>query len=142
METCSNTSLCFCSLFYQIDWIWYIAALILVFGVGALWYSVFFPKAWMRVFKVEMGDKISKSNMIFTMFLQFISSAILGLALFMITSVSVWLALFALVSFVAWQKAGLKFRYSNSLKDFFMASLIEAGHTFIAGLIYILFALF
>ncbi len=136
METCCP----FCGLFSQINWLWYVIAVVVAFVVGALWYSSLFAKAWVRVFKVEMPEKMQSGNMIFTMLMQLLVTALLGLVFFMMTGISVWLAVLVLIAFCGWQKANLKFRYVK-WNEYFMAALIEAGYTFVAGLIFILFAL-
>lgn len=119
---------------------WYIVAVVVVFGVGAVWYSLLFSKAWMRVFKVEMPADVKPGDAAFTMIMQLLASALFGLAFFVLTPISVWLSLLLLIAFCGWQKAGLKFRYTK-WNDYFMAALIEAGYTFVAGIIFILFAL-
>ena len=132
-----------CNLLYQsfsaINWWWFAVAAIVVFGVGALWYSVFFPKTWMRIFKVELS-KPTPGSMFRTFFLQFAANLLFGLVFFILTNLSVWIALLTLVGFCGWEKASLNFEFAK-LKDFIMAVTIKVGYTFIAGIIFILFAL-
>ncbi len=78
--------------------------------------------------------------MIITMSAQLIVTALLGLIFFTLTGISAWLAVLVLVAFCGWQKGSLKFRYVK-WNEYFTAALIEAGFTFVAGLIFILFAL-
>ncbi len=136
METCSS----FCGLFSHVNWLWYIISVIVAFAVGALWYSVLFSKAWMRVFKVEIPEKIQSSNTCITMLTQLMATALSGLTFFVLTTISLWLAILVLVAFCGWQKGNLKFRYTK-WDEYFTAALIEAGYTFVAGVIFILFAL-
>lgn len=137
MENCSHI---FCTLFGQIDWLWYVVAILAAYLLGALWYSVLFPKAWIRVFKIEIPDKPSSANMFVTMFAQLVATALMGLALFLITSLSFWLAVLTLVGFCGWNKATLKYKYAR-WGDYFRAAWIEAGYLFLAGAIFIIFAL-
>lgn len=137
METCSNI---FCTLLSQINWPWYVAAIVATYLLGALWYSVLFPKAWIKAFKIEMPDKPAPANMFLTMFGQLVASALMGLALFMITALSFWLAVLALVGFCGWNKATLKYKFV-SWSDYFRAAGIEVGYLFLTGMIFILFAL-
>lgn len=136
METCSS----FCSLFSQINWLWYAIAVVVVYAAGALWHSILFGKAWIRVFKVEMPEKGQPTGAVFTMSMQLLVTALLGLLFFVLVPISVWLAVFVLITFCGWQKGTLKFRYVK-WNEYFTAAIIEAGYTFIAGLIFILFAL-
>lgn len=137
METCSSV---FCALLGQINWLWYVVAILAAWLLGALWYSVLFPKAWVRVFKIEMPDKRSPANMFVTMFGQLAANALMGLALFMVTAVSLWLAVLTLIGFCGWNKATLKYKFAN-WGEYFRAAGIEAGYLFLAGVIFILSAL-
>ncbi len=129
-----------CHIISDINWIWYIVAIGVVFGIGAIWYSLLFSNAWMRVFKVEIPTDVKLQGAAFTMIMQLLASALFGLAFFVLTSISVWLSLLLLIAFCGWQKASLKFRYTK-WNDYFMAALIEVGYIFVAGLVFILFAL-
>lgn len=136
METFTN----FFNLFSQINWLWYIISVIVIFVLGAIWYSLLFKKNWIRVFKIDIPEKEETLGTLFTMSIQFIVTAFLGLLFFVLVPISLLIALFVLVSFCGWQKATLKFRYTI-WKDYIMAALIEVGYTFIAGILFILFAL-
>lgn len=135
-----KTSIPFCELFSQINWIWYTVSVIVVYALGAMWYSRMFAKEWMKVFNVEMPNKFNNSNMIITILSQFVATALFGLAMFMITFISPWLALLTLIAFCGWQKASLKFRLIK-WKEYFTAAMIEAGYLFISGMIFIFLAL-
>ncbi len=137
METSSQI---FCTLLGQINWLWYVVAIVAAYLLGALWYSVIFPKTWVRIFKIEMPDKRSPANMFVTMFGQLVANALMGLVLFMITALSFWLAVLTLVGFCGWNKATLKYKYVG-WGDYFRAACIEAGYLFLAGMVFILFAL-
>ena len=128
-----------CQSFSAINWWWFAVGAIVVFGVGALWYSVFFPKAWIKTFKVEM-NKPTTGSIIRTMSLQFAATLLLGLVFFILTKLSVWIALLSLVGFCGWEKGNLNFEFAK-IKDFIMAVTIKVGYTFLAGIIFILFAL-
>lgn len=136
METCSLLSDIFC----QINWLWFIISVIIAYAVGALWYSVLFSKTWMRIFKIEMPEKPQTSNMVVTMLMQLVVTILYGLLFFILVSISVWIGVLTLLVFCGWQKGGLKFQFVR-WNEFSMAAIISAGHTFITGLIFILFAL-
>ncbi|MCL2416582.1 MAG: hypothetical protein FWD02_01435 [Bacteroidales bacterium] len=128
-----------CQIFAQINWWWFAVATVVSFGIGAVWYSALFAKAWIRVFKVELGE-ITPVSIFRTMGLQFAATVLFGLVFFMLTSISAWLAILTLVGLCAWEKGNLNFQFSR-MKDFIMAVTIRVGYTFIAGLVFILFAL-
>ncbi len=136
METCNV----FCETFCGINWLWYGVAVIVAFAAGAVWHTFLFAKTWMRVFKVDIPEKPDTANMVITMLMQVLCTALLGLVFFVLTALSLWVALLALVGFCGWQKGTLKFRYAH-WKSFMEAACVEAGYTFVAGMIFILFAL-
>lgn len=136
MEACDLLCGAFCS----INWMWFAIAVVVAFGTGAIWHTFLFAKTWMRVFKVDMSEKPETANMVITMLMQLLVTAFFGLVFFMLTILSVWLAVLVLIGFCAWQKGTLKFRYVK-WKTFVEAACIEAGYTFVTGIIFILFAL-
>lgn len=138
MDACSTTC-SFCGLFVGINWSWYVISVVVVFGVGALWYSMLFGKAWMKVFKVEMPAEDEPVQIWPTMLIQLIATALLGLVFFILVRQSCTLAFVTLIGFSAWQKAGLKFRFLD-WKQFMIAASIDVGYLFIAGLLFMLFA--
>ena len=123
----------------EINWWWYIAAVVISFAVGGVWYSLLFAKTWIRVFRVEMG-KVTTGSFLRTMSIQFAANLLLGLVFFILTHFSVWIALLTLVGFCGWEKGNLNFEFSK-MKDFMLAVVIRVGYTFVAGIIFILFAL-
>ena len=129
----------FCQILSGINWWWFAAAVVVTFGVGAIWYSLLFAKTWVKVFKVEMG-KVTTGSFLRTMSLQLAANLLFGLVFFILTHLSVWIALLSLVGFCGWEKGSLNFEFSK-MKDFIMAVTIRVGYTFIAGIIFILFAL-
>ena len=134
-----NSSNLLCQTLSGINWWWFAVAVIVAFGVGAVWYSVLFSKAWVRVFKVEMGE-VTTGSFLRTMSLQLAVNLLFGLVFFVLTHLSVWIALLSLVGFCGWEKGSLSFEFAK-IKDFILAVTIRVGYTFIAGLIFILFAL-
>ena len=132
-----------CDLLFQsftaINWLWFAVAAIVSFAVGGVWYSLLFAKAWIKVFKVEMG-KVTTGSFLRTMLLQFAANLLFGLVFFVLTKLSLWIALLSLVGFCGWEKGNLNFEFSR-MKDFIMAVTIRVGYTFVAGIIFILFAL-
>ena len=135
MKTCS----CLCELFAQINWWAFGGSVLLVFAVGALWYSVLFVKIWKEVNKIDDTGKISTGNMVFTMLLQLLSTALVGLTFFILTKVSLLFAILVAVAIVGWMKSTLKFRFVD-WKTFIKAVVAEAGYFAVAVLIFILFA--
>lgn len=129
----------FCLLFGSINWLWYVVAVIAVFALGGIWFSFLFQKAWIKVFKIEMPEGKPK-GVVFTMLMQFVVTALFGLVFFVLVKLSFWVALLALIGFCGWQKGSLKFRYTK-WSEYFQAAIIEAGYTFLAGMIFILLGL-
>jgi len=130
----------FLFLLSNIQWIWFTIAVIITFAIGAIWYSFLFPKTWMRVFKVEMPDKITKFSIVRTMLLQLIVSILFGSIFFLLTQFSFFISVFVLIGFCAWQKGGLNFQFAK-WKDYVLAACIQVGYTFIAGMVFIIFGL-
>ena len=135
MEKCN----CLCEIFAQINWWAFGGSVLLVFAVGALWYSVLFAKAWKEVNKIDDTGEISAGNMVFTMLFQLLSTALVGLTFFILTKVSLFLAILVAVAIIGWMKSTLKFRFTN-WKIFFKAVVSEVGYFAVAALIFILFA--
>jgi hypothetical protein len=129
-----------CQAISSVNWIWFIVAVIATFIIGGIWYSALFAKTWIRVFKVEMPEKITTSSFIRTISLQFLANILFGFVFFVLTKVSVLIAIISLVGFCGWEKGGMNFQFAK-IKDFLTAVLIRVGYTFIAGIIFILFAL-
>ncbi len=130
----------FSDFFMEINWLWYFISVIVVVTMGTLWYTVLFISQWIQVFKVDMPDENRPMSAYPTILLQLLSVTLFGLAFFILTKIFLWLALLILVAICGWQKGLLKFRYVQ-WKEYFTAAWIEAGYTFIAGLIFIFFAL-
>lgn len=129
----------FCQAVAGVNWWWFAAAVVVCFALGALWYSVLFQRTWVRVFRVEMGE-VTPGGMVRTFATQIAASVVYGFAIFVLTGISAWVSLLAIVGFCAWEKGNLGFEFSR-WNDFFMACLIRAGYTFLAGVIFLLFAL-
>jgi len=124
----------------NIQWIWFLIAVVINFAIGAIWYSFLFPKTWMRVFKVEMPNKVTKLSMARIMSIQLITSIFLGLVFFLSVQISVTFSVFVLIGFCGWEKGGLSFQFPK-WKDYMLAACIQVGYTFIAGMIFIIFGL-
>ncbi|MCL2328125.1 MAG: DUF1761 domain-containing protein [Bacteroidetes bacterium] len=123
----------------EINWWWFAAATIVSFAIGGVWYSLLFSKAWIRVFKVEM-EGVTTASVVRTMLFQLLTTMFLGAVFFVLTNISVWIAILTLVGICGWEKGKLNFQFSRR-KDFLMAVVIEVGHTFVVGMVFILFAL-
>jgi hypothetical protein len=130
----------FCYAISNVNWIWFAVAFIIVLAAGIAWYSVLFPKIWARVFNVNTTKKPTTKMLLRTMVMQLVVNLLFGLALFVITNLSVWVALLALVGFSGWEKGELNFQFPR-WKDYWRAAVIRAGYTFIAGVIFMLFAM-
>jgi len=121
------------------NWWWFAVATIISFGIGGVWYSWLFAKAWVKVFKVEM-EEFSTASIVGTMSFQFVATLLFGLIFFILTNLSVGVAILTLFGFCGWQASMLKFQFGRT-KDFFMALAVRVGYTFVAGIVFILFAL-
>ncbi len=136
----NSLSAFFTNYFSEINWFLLLVSVVIVFFVGAFWYSFLFPKSWARVFKVDTQNKPSVGNMLVTMFAQLIAGALLGLFIFVTVKISIWLAIFGIIAFAGWDKATLKFRFAK-WSEYFIAALIDASYFAIAGIIFIIFGL-
>ncbi|MDR3094838.1 MAG: hypothetical protein LBU62_09405 [Bacteroidales bacterium] len=125
--------------FHSLNWWWYSLSVIIVFGIGALWYSVFFPKMWARVFKIQMGQ-VTVAGFARTMGIQLASTAVFGIILFVLTLLDKDLATLVLIGLAAWQAGTLNFKFSR-MKDLGQAIVIEVGYLLVAGHVFILFGL-
>ena len=128
-----------CKSITTINWWWFAAATIVSFGIGGVWYSWLFAKAWIKVFKVEM-EGFTTASIVGTMFFQFVATLFFGLVFFILAKLSVGIAILTLSGFCGWQASMLKFQFGRTM-DFFIAVAIRVGYTFVAGIVFILFAL-
>ncbi len=133
-------STAFLNLFAQINWLWYSISVITAFAAGAVWFTFIFQKSWIRVFKIDISEKGNANGIFLTMFIQLFVTALFGLIFFILVHISILLAILVLIAFCGWQKGTLKFRYSKWI-DYFTAAIVEAGYTFVVGMIFILFAM-
>lgn len=127
----------------QISWLWYIVAVVVSFGVGALWYGKLFSKAWIKAVEykcacgadLQKGEKCTcKSRSVLPMVLQFVSTALIALMYFILVAYGAWLALAVAIAVSAWMKASLKFRIAD-WKRFVTLASIDVGYFFIVSLI-------
>jgi hypothetical protein len=128
-----------CKSINEINFLWLFVAVIVSFAVGAVWHSWFFAKAWLRVFKVELGP-VTNASLIRTLGIDFLSHILFGFALFILTSIQAGLAVIVLFAFCVWKIGKLNYQFAR-MNDFAMAVLISVGYTCVAGCIFILFAL-
>lgn len=135
METCDLLS----QAVGGINWWRFTAATVVCIACGAMWYSVLFPRTWARVFKIDT-EGVTSASMMRSFGLQILATVVYGFALWVLAALSVWIAIIALAGFCAWEKGNLSFDFSRT-KDFFTAALIRVGYTFLAGMIFIIFAL-
>ncbi len=136
----NSLSTFFTDYFSEINWLLLLVSVIIVFFVGAFWYSFLFPKSWARVFKVDIQNKPSLGNMVVTMFAQLVAAALFGLFIFVTVKISIWLAILGVIAFAGWDKATLKFRFAK-WSEYFTAAFIDATYFAIAGTIFIIFGL-
>lgn len=135
METCDLLS----QAVGGINWWRFAAATVVCIACGAMWYSVLFPRTWARVFKIDT-EGVTSASMMRSFGLQILATVVYGFALWVLAALSAWIAIIALAGFCAWEKGNLSFDFSRT-KDFFTAALIRVGYTFLAGMIFIIFAL-
>lgn len=136
MENCCS----FCEMFNGINWWIYLASVVTVYIIGAIWFSFLFVKMWIEANKIDINEKGSTGNMVFTMLFQLFATALLGLAIFVITNISWELAIFMIIGVAGWMKANLKFKF-NDFKTFFKAAISEVGYFAVSAIVFILFAL-
>ncbi len=136
-----ETTFSFCTVFTHINWLTFIAAVLMAYIVGAIWYSLLFRDMWIAANQIDINVKPSKSNMVSTMLLQLLATALIGLMYFVLTPISLWLALFVTLAFGGWMKATTKFRISDT-KTFIKAVIVDVTYFCIVALIFILFATF
>ncbi len=136
MENCCS----FCEMFNGINWWIYLASVFTVFIIGAIWFSFLFVKMWIEANKIDINEKGSTGNMVFTMLLQLFATALLGLAIFVITNISWELAIFMIIGVAGWMKSNLKFKFID-YKTFFKAAISEVGYFAVSTIVFILFAL-
>jgi hypothetical protein len=122
-----------------INWIWFAVAVIVAYGIGAVWFGALFSKQWQKVFKVEMEEPTAAS-FIKTMGGQLLVTLLLCFVFFVLVKISVAVAVLALVGFCGWEKGMLNFQFTK-MKNYIMATLINVGYLFIVGVIAILFGL-
>ena len=137
--------------FMAISWLWYFLAVTISFSIGALWYGVLFIKPWTKAVRYEcdcgsdlsQGEKCickPKASYFFTMFMQFISTALVILMYFILTPISIWLSILVVVSISGWMKSNLKFQI-NEWKRFVTLASIDIGYFFIVSSIAVGFSL-
>ena len=135
----------------QISWLWYTAAVLISFALGAFWYGKLFMKAWTKAirFKCACGADLSKGekctcppkpSYFATMALQLIATALIGLMYFVLTLVSVWLAVMVAIAVCGWMKATLKFQIQE-FKRWVTLCAIDVGYFAVVSMLFILFAL-
>ncbi len=140
METsCQAGAAACCCPFAHINWLWYVVAVVVAFAAGALWYSKLFRKTWMEVNQIDPQQQVSKANMISTLLLQFLSTAVLGLMFFILVQQSLCLAIIVTIGIAAWLKSTLKFRMAD-IKRFWKAAWIDVGYFCVVAVIFMLFA--
>jgi len=145
MENCAL----FWGYFSHISWLWYLAAVFISFGAGALWYGFLFRARWIAAVKYECpcGADIAKGERCnckprfpVELLFQFASTAFLGLFYFVLVPVSLWLAVFACAALSAWIKSMLKFQIRD-WRRFVALAWIDVGYFGVVSLIFILMAL-
>lgn len=133
--------------FTTISWLWYAVSVVVVFGVGGLWYGKFFTKKWIAAvdYKCSCGADMAKGEKCacknnggsLTMIFQFLATGLVGLMYFLLS----WpMALIVAVAMSGWMKATLKFQKPD-WKQYFTLAMIDVGYFFLSSIIFILFAL-
>lgn len=137
-----------CRLFSHVSWLWYAIAVIVVYAVGALWYTVLFGKYWLKALNyiclcganLSIDEKCTcKPRFPYEMVFQFISTAILGLLYFLVAPFSIWVSVAIVVAFSAWTKSMMKFQIAD-WRRFKTLAAIDVGYFVIASIVFILFS--
>ena len=137
MENCCSL----CEMFDGINWWIYFASVVTVFIIGAIWFSFLFSKMWIEANNIDVTEKGSTGNMVFTMLFQLFATALLGLAIFVLVSETSWeLAAFMVITVAGWMKSNLKFKFID-YETFFKAAISEVGYFAVSTIVFILFAL-
>ena len=136
MET---THICICAtLFGNLNWLIYAIATIVVYALGALWYSpLLFSKRWVSIIDPNFATKKPEEISFLPMILQFFATAILGLFIFTAIKFSVALTVLFIIAAAGWQKASLFFKYPKS-STFATIAAIEVGYFALASLLFLI----
>ncbi len=125
----------------ELNWILLTVAIIVVYMLGALWYSpILFGDKWAAIinpkFTKPNTEKISFLPMIF----QFVATIILGVVVFVGVQISIPLTISMLVAAAGWQKAALFFKYPQ-FDNFVKVAFIEVGYFTIASTLFVIIGL-
>ncbi len=137
--------------FAEISWLWFTVAVIVSYGIGAVWYSFLFSKKWLKLNNVHCPQchanwaegeqcQCKGAGVFLTMSMMFIATAILALLYFVVTPISWPLSVFIFIAAAGWMKATLKFRMGN-FRDFTALATIDIGYFTIVSLVCILLSL-
>ena len=145
VTTCGASS---CCMFAGFPWLWWALSVVVTYVLGWLWYSKLFMKSWVTAeqIKCNCGADLAKDEKctcekmsVFPMIVQFLATALVGLAFFLLTGVSVWLAAIVALAALAWEKGAIFFRVWDCKRAFKLV-WIEVGYYCVALLIFILTA--
>ena len=125
----------------QISWILLIVAILIVYSLGALWYSpVLFGDKWGEIVNPKFTKPSKEKVSFLPMIYQFIATALIGFVIFIGVRISIPLTIMLLVSAAGWQKASLFFKYPQ-FDTFVKVAFIEVGYFTIASLLFVVFGL-
>lgn len=136
MENC----ICIGKLLQEINWWAYIGSVVTVFIIGAFWFSFLFKKMWIETNKIDLNITGSTGNMVFTMVFQLLTTALLGVAIFLLTKVSIDLTIVMIIAVSGWMKSNLKFKFVD-FRTFYKAAIAEVGYFAISSIVFLLFSL-
>lgn len=136
MENC----ICISEILKDFNWWAYIGSVVTVFIIGAIWFSFLFMKMWVEANKIDLNQKGSTGNTIFTMLFQLFTTALLGFSIFIITKISTDIAIVYILAVAGWMTSNLKFKFVD-WKMFYKASLAEVGYFLVSGFVFLMFGL-
>lgn len=129
-----------CELFSYIDWIWLSIAVVLSMLIGALWYGILFPKAWMRSNNINIDENLTLVQQIIPFVGQLVAVFLFAVYIFIAVQINTWLLIFGVITFMGWQKVTLKYRIVN-MKKYIMAACIDVFYFAIVSAVCIAFGL-
>lgn len=125
----------------QLNWILLIVAILIVYFLGALWYSpVLFGDKWAAIINPKFVKPTTEKISLLPMIYQFVATMILGFVIFVGVRISIPLTILMLVAAAGWQKASLFFKYPQ-FDNFVKVAFIEVGYFTIASTLFVIIGL-
>lgn len=125
----------------QLNWILLAVSVVIVYFLGALWYSpVLFGDKWAAIINPTFTKPNTEKVSFLPMIYQFVATIILGFAIFVGVQISIQLTILILVAAAGWQKASLYFKYPQ-FDTFVKVAFIEVGYFTIASTLFVIIGL-